>query len=317
VGHLAIVWLLGCVHDPTMASVVATAPAAAPAGFSGDDARVILLHWLEAPRALGDPRRTTTIAELGDALAALGASRIERIAHVAPGPDGDPVREYALVEIIAHFRERAPRRFVLATHFDTRPWADEEIDRERRSLPVPGANDGTSGLAVVLALIEPLLARLPGDVGISVILFDGEELGRPGLGGYCMGSRHLAARIEDGLHPTLASADLGIVLDMVGDADLRVSVEPSSKRFHPALVDHLWGTARALGIDSFDPEVRGGAIVDDHVFLSEAGIPSVLLIDREYTAWHRTTDTPDRVSAASLGDVGTVVLEGILRWYAR
>lgn len=283
--------------------------------LSGARALATLRAWLDAPRALGDPRRVTSIAALADDLTRRGADRIEQVPHVALGP-GDATR-YDLVEIIGHFREHAPRRFVLATHFDTRPWADEEPDPARHDTPVPGANDGTSGLAVVLELVGPLLARLPDDVGFSVVLFDGEELGRPGHGGYCMGSRHLAERIAAGSHPTLAAAEFGVVLDMVGDADLRVRVEPNSVAFHPRLVDHLWGTARALGVDAFDPEVRGVGIVDDHKFLSLAGIPSVLVIDRDYVAWHRVDDTIDRVAADSLAAVGTVVLEALVRWYER
>lgn len=282
---------------------------------SGARALETLRTWLDAPRSLGDPRRVASIAALAQALARSGADRVEQVPHVADGP-GD-TGSYALVELVAHFRERAPRRFVLATHFDTRPWADEEPDPARHATPVPGANDGTSGLAVVLELVGPLLARLPEDVGLSVILFDGEELGRPGVGGYCMGSRHLAERIAAGHHPTLATAEFGIVLDMVGDADLRLRPEPNSVAFHPRLVDHLWGTARALGVDAFDPEVRGVGIVDDHKFLSQAGIPSVLVIDRDYAAWHRVDDTLDRVAADSLGAVGTVVLEAVVRWYER
>lgn len=290
-------------------------PVEPAAELSGARALATLRVWLDAPRALGDPRRVTSIAALADDLVRRGADRVERVPHVALGP-GDATR-YDLVEIIGHFREDAPRRFVLATHFDTRPWADEEPDPARHDTPVPGANDGTSGLAVVLELVGPLLARLPEDVGFSVVLFDGEELGRPGRGGYCMGSRHLAERIAAGSHPTLAAAEFGVVLDMVGDADLRVRVEPNSVAFHPRLVDHLWGTARALGVDAFDPEVRGVGIVDDHKFLSLAGIPSVLVIDRDYVAWHRVDDTIDRVAADSLAAVGTVVLEAVVRWYER
>jgi Zn-dependent M28 family amino/carboxypeptidase len=205
---------------------------------------------------------------------------------------------------------------VLATHFDTRPWADEEEDVALRDRPVPGANDGTSGVAVVLELVPLFVRALPEDVGLSVVLFDGEELGRPGQGGYCMGSRHLAAAIEAGEHPLLARAELGIVLDMVGDADLRIPVEPGSLRAAPALVEHVWATAAELGVTQFDPLPRERAILDDHKFLGEAGIPSILLIDRDYASWHRTTDTLDKVAADSLAAVGEVVRVSVLRWFA-
>lgn len=283
--------------------------------FSGARAYATLRTWLARPRGLGDPRREATITALVAELEHHGADRVERIAHSASDPGG--AGPYALVEIVGHFRLRAGRRFVLATHFDTRPWADEEPEPALHAKAVPGANDGTSGLAVVLELVGPLRDRLPTDVGFSVILFDGEELGRPGIGGYCMGSRHLAERIVGGLHPELAAAEFGVVLDMVGDAELHLPVEPSSRGFHPELVDHVWGTATALGIDAFDPAVRPVGIVDDHKFLSQAGIPSILVIDRDYVAWHRVDDTIERVSADSLARVGTVVLESLVRWYQR
>ncbi|MBC8067728.1 MAG: M28 family peptidase [Deltaproteobacteria bacterium] len=286
-----------------------------PDGFSGTHAFTLLERWLAAPRSLGDARRQASIDALVDELARTGAT-IERIDHAVVDPlDG---RSYALTEIVAHLRPDATRRFVLATHFDTRPWADEEPDPALHGTPVPGANDGTSGLAVVLALVPPLLARLPEHVGVSIVLFDGEELGHPedAEGGYCMGSRHLATRIRDGAHPLLAAAELGIVLDMVGDRDLHVLAEPGSRTQHPQLVEHLWQTAAGLGITAFDPEPRGRGIVDDHKFLGAAGIPSVLLIDREYVAWHRTDDTLDKVSAQSLDAVGDVVLRGLLTWFA-
>lgn len=293
-----------------------TTPAHRPARdeFDGAAALQRVSRMMTWPRMLGDPGRTRSIDALADELAAVGADEVIRVPHEAVGPDG--TSSYALVELVAHVHPLATRRFVLASHFDTRPWADEEPDVALRDRPVPGANDGTSGVAVVLELV-PLLARqLPQDVGISVILFDGEELGRPGLGGYCMGSRHLALAIAAGEHPLLAGAELGIVLDMVGDEDLRIPVEPYSRRVAPALVEHVWATAAELGVAQFDPMPRERAILDDHRFLSEAGIPSILLIDRDYASWHRTSDTVDKVAAESLAAVGEVVRVSVLRWFA-
>jgi len=315
VGRVASLWVtlvVACRLESTTPPV---------ATFSGSRAFATLQTWLVRPRVLGDPRRGATITMLVDDLGHRGADFVERIEHVATDPGG--TGDYALVEIVAHFREHARRRFVLATHYDIRPWADADPDRAQHETPITGANDGTSGLAVVLELAAPLTERLPADVGFSIVLFDGEELGHPAVGtnvggtGYCFGSKHLATRIERGLHPMLARAELGIVLDMVGDADLRIQIEPGSQASHPAFVDHVWGTARALGIDAFDPTMRAAAIVDDHKFLARAGIPSILVIDHDYDAWHTTRDTIDRVSAASLGQVGTTVLEAIVRWYER
>lgn len=327
-GHLALA-LAGCTPMPTSTTpaaprVTVRAPDdvepddAEPDGFSGTRALERLAHWLDAPRGLGDPRRAASIAALAGALEDAGA-RLERLDHEVVDPQGGT--RFALTELVGHLRPDAPRRFVLATHFDTRPWADEEPDAALHQRPVPGANDGTSGVAVVLELLAPLHAGLPEDVGVSIVLFDGEELGHPeeheaGRAGYCMGSRYLAERIAAGEHPLLAKAELGVVLDMVGDRDLQVLIEPGSQANHPRLVEHVWSVAGALGEPAFVAEVRGRGIVDDHKFLTQAGIPSVLLIDREYAHWHRTTDTIDQVSAASLDAVGDVVLRALLSWFA-
>ena len=268
---------------------------------------------MELPRTLGDPRRAESIAALERMLSDAGAERVERREFVAHElASGEP---YALVNLLAHLRPQAPRRFVLATHFDTRPWADEEPDASAHDEPVPGANDGTSGVAVLLELM-PLLSRsLPEDVGVTVILFDGEELGRPGsgsAGGYCMGSRRFAAEAAERPPAWLRGAELGIVLDMVGDADLHVPIEPTSFEHAPALVERLWQVARERGHAQFEERVRPVGVLDDHTFLTAAGVPSVLVIDREYAAWHTRRDTIERVSAESLHAVGDTVLYTVL-----
>jgi len=312
-GGLAVAAILcGC---PRPIEPVSTSPVATEATFSGSAALARVRELMQWPRGLGDPRRAASIETLADALARASGAPVQRVAHTAADPQTGS--SYALVELVAHVRPRAARRLVLATHFDTRPWADEEPDAALHDRPVPGANDGTSGVAVVLELLPHLRHGLPEDVGISVVLFDGEELGRPDGGGYCMGSRHLAERIAAGHEPVLASAEIGIVLDMVGDADLHIPIEPGSQRNAPALVEHVWAVAAELGAAQFGTDVRPRGIVDDHKFLTEAGIPSILLIDREYAHWHRTTDTIDKLSARSLAAVGEVVRVAVLRWFAR
>ncbi len=278
--------------------------------FSGATALArtqILMDW---PRGLGVPTRADSIEALAQMLEMGGATRIERqrLTAVDPGT-GDT---FALVNLFGHVRPEAPRRFVLATHFDTRPWADEDPDPRWHDRPVPGANDGTSGVAVVLELMPVLERSLPPDVGLTVILFDGEELGRPDHGGYCMGSRHFAREALEDPPWWLASAQLGIVLDMVGDRDLHIPIEPSSVRNASGLVDRLWSVAQRRGHPQFEPTHRSFGILDDHAFLTEAGVPSVLIIDREYDAWHTHRDTIDRVSAQSLAAVGDTVLFTLL-----
>lgn len=281
--------------------------------FSGQAALARVEALMALPRTLGDPRRTESIATLVRMLRSAGAAPVEQQAFVAR--DSTTGEGYALVNLFAHVRPEAPRRIVLATHYDTRPWADEEPDPALHAEPVPGANDGTSGVAVLLELVPLFAEALPPDVGVTVILFDGEELGRPGSGsegGYCMGSRHFAAQAAASPPAWLRGARQGIVLDMVGDADLHVLVEPGSAQRAPAVVSALWEVARRRGHAQFEDRVLEVGILDDHVFLAAAGVPSALVIDYGYDAWHTRSDTIDRVSAESLFAVGDTVLHTVL-----
>ena len=263
---------------------------------------------LEVPRVLGAAEREQGLAALTQRLTDGGAT-----VHAQSFVGVDPLdgRTMPLSNLFGVVRPLAPRQFVLATHFDVRPWAESDPDPSRRDQPIPGANDGTSGVVVLLALLPVLLDTLPLDVGFTVVLFDGEELGRPEHGGYCAGSTHFAAHPQDAPASVLR-ASFGIVLDMVGDAQLRIAKEAHSTQQNPALVDAVWTAAASLGERSFIDGVYPHPIFDDHVLLSRAGIPSVLLIDYDYDAWHTHADALDRVSGESLATVARVVLETVL-----
>lgn len=306
----------GCSLPPVSSTAIATeeprSPASEPASsdgqpyFSGIAAleRVeMLMGW---PRGLGDARRGSSIDAMAEMLAMAGLEGIER--HEFSADDPTTGEHYALVNLVGHLRPDARRRFVLATHFDTRPWADEEEDPAAHLLPVPGANDGTSGVAVILELLPVLAEVLPAEVGVTVILFDGEELGHPGQGGYCMGSRHFAAQAIEDRPAWLEGAEFGIVLDMVGDRDLHVPIEPRSADNAPALVERLWTVAERRGHVEFEDRRRPIGILDDHEFLTRAGVPSVLIIDKEYEPWHTRRDTISEISAESLAAVGDTLL---------
>lgn len=315
---------VGCLSSPLASPEAepthAPAPAPAPVDraddgptFSGEAALARVEALMQHSRALGDPERERSIEALARMLEDAGAEPVERQPFVAV--EASTGQAYALVNLIGHVHLDAPRRIVLATHFDTRPWADEEPDPALHQEPVPGANDGTSGVAVLLELLPTLAATLPPEVGVTVILFDGEELGRPGdgaRGAYCAGSRHFAAEAARQPPAWLRRAEVGIVLDMIGDRDLHIPIEPGSAARVPALVDRLWAVARRRGHAQFEDRQRPMGILDDHVPLTEAGVPSVLIIDREYDAWHTRGDTIDQLSAKSLAAVGDTVLYTVL-----
>jgi len=277
-------------------------PAIAGPHFSGTAAHARLLELMRLPRALGDPRRGASIEALAGQLRSAGASVVERLEH--DGEDPWTGQRFAMTTLVGAVRPAARHQFVLASHFDVRPWAESDPDPSRRDQAIPGANDGTSGVAVLLELTPLLLAQLPAEVGFSVVLFDGEELGRPGVGPYCAGSRALAEALAAGRFPSVRAARFGVVLDMVGDRDLQLLQEPGSRRAAPELLSAIWSAGQVTGHPQFVAEPMPEALIDDHVALTRAGVPSILIIDYRYPAWHTHADDLDQVDAASLEAVG-------------
>ncbi|MDB4947681.1 MAG: peptidase [Gemmatimonadetes bacterium] len=203
-------------------------------------------------------------------------------------PDGAPAREGAAPELM------------ICAHWDTRPVADSDPDPARRHLPVPGANDGASGVAVLLELARALHARRP-PRSVGFCLFDGED-----LGDYYYGSRIFArAAGMPGFARWRPRA--AVLLDMVGGRNLRCTAEINSIVHAPSLWNRVHASAAALGLDArfHGPAMR---ITDDHVFLNRAGIPSIVLIDYAYPHWHTLADTVESCDAESLQTVGDVVL---------
>jgi len=226
-------------------------------------------------------------------------------------------RSYQMTNIIASFNLEATNRILLGAHWDTRPRAERAPDPNRRNEPILGANDGGSGVAVLLELAR-IFKNHPPPVGVDIILFDGEDYGKEGdLDQYVLGAKYFARNIPPGFRPRF-----GIIVDMVGDKEARFPRELSSIQYASWLVDLIWNTARNLNIHQFEDR-RGTSVYDDHIPLNDAGIPTALIIDSELIGydgpdvrrryWHTTMDTPDQCSPESLGAVGTVLIEIIYR----
>jgi len=223
----------------------------------------------------------------------------------------DTTRAFDGTNIIASWNPQASRRILLAAHWDTRPVADNDPDPTQRGAPVAGANDGASGVAVLLEIARLLdLHPLTRNVGIDIILFDLEDLGTldPGVPEaqripFAMGSEMFVLN-NPGYRPAY-----GVLLDMVGDADLRIPREGYSQQHAPAVLDRVFAAARRAGASAFVDE-PGPPIQDDHVPFLRAGIPVVDLIHAPFPdTWHTTADTPEHMSAASLGQVGRTLVE--------
>jgi glutaminyl-peptide cyclotransferase len=216
----------------------------------------------------------------------------------------DPDRnvELRLTNIIASFYSEKHKRMLLCAHWDTRPVADRDPDPALRTHPVPGGNDGASGVAVLLEMAEILFRHEP-LWGVDIVLFDGEDGGREeDLVGFCLGSDYFVANLG-GYRP-----EFGILIDMIGDKDLNLYKEGHSYNYAPEYVELVWSKAKALGLSCFNDSV-GHFIYDDHVPLLNAGIPAIDLIDLDYPYWHTTSDTPDKCSPESLQKIGDVLLE--------
>lgn len=214
-----------------------------------------------------------------------------------------------LTNVVARFSPEAQRRVLLLAHWDTRPTSDM-ADPDERDVPVPGANDGASGTAILLQLARHL-AQQPADLGVDLLLVDGEDFG-PTTQDMFLGARHFAEVLSAGGHPTPTPV-YGVLLDMVGDADPRFPIEGYSAEYAPQVAQRIWGIAARLGYGATFPREVGGYVSDDHVPLNEAGLPTIDIIDFDYGPgngyWHTPDDTPDQVRATTLGMVGEVLLE--------
>jgi glutaminyl-peptide cyclotransferase len=208
--------------------------------------------------------------------------------------------EQDMQNIMASFYPENTRRILLCAHWDSRPHADQDTNTMKREDPVPGANDGASGVAVLLEVANALKLKKP-PVGVDIVFFDGEDGGsenKPET--WLLGSRYFARTMPSSFKPSEA-----ILLDMIGDKNLSLSRDYNSLQSAPELWTKIVKVCGQLNITIESSEI---GILDDHVPLIERGIPSVDLIDFNYPSWHTVSDTPDKCSASSLEKIGTLVL---------
>lgn len=225
--------------------------------------------------------------------------------------------------IIASYAPDSAKRILLCAHWDSRPWCDADPDRSKHRESVMGANDGASGVAVMLEVAR-LLQEMKPAVGIDLICFDAEDYGCPYWAddnGYsdgsdwCLGSQYWAKHP----HKSGYSATYGILLDMVGGFGAQFCYEGYSLRYAQAIVGKVWTAARAAGAEKYFPFTEGGYITDDHVPLNEtAAIPTIDVIafhpnsDHSFApTWHTTQDTPENISRETLKAVGQTMLQVI------
>ncbi len=207
---------------------------------------------------------------------------------------GHPIKN-----IVAKRSNKSPQ-IIIGAHYDTRMFADNDPDPAQHTHYVPGANDGASGVAVLLGLARSLPEET---IPVWLVFFDAEDNGNIEGWDWLLGSREFIK--NNPIQPRAA-----IIVDMIGDADLNIYKERNS---NPDLTDAIWGTARGLGYDSkFIPEYKY-SMLDDHTPFLQAGIPAVDIIDFDYPYWHTIQDTSDKVSAESLQVVGETLRTWVMQ----
>lgn len=291
ISYLMVVWsTLGCGRGARAASQ-----------FNGDSALAYVARQLSfGPRI----PNTTGHRAAGDWLIErLSASAdtvvVQAFRHVTA--TGDTL---ALRNILARIRPELSERVLFLAHWDTRPLADRSSNLADRRRPVPGANDGASGVAVLVRLAEEL-QKNPPVFGVDLLLVDGEDYGdftedRDVL----LGSRYFAEHQPEGYPPLF-----GVLLDMVGDRNSTFLREWNSVNRAPEVVQRVWRTADALGYRRVFRDDVGGAVTDDHVPLLDAGIRTIDIIPSPFPSYHHTVDdTLDKIDARMLEIVGNVAV---------
>ena len=218
-------------------------------------------------------------------------------------------KQLPMRNILARFNPKATDRILYVTHWDTRPVSDGSENLGERQLPVPGANDGASGVGLFIALGDAL-KKVPPTSGVDLLFVDGEDYGQfdDKLADVLIGSTYFAKNPPDsGYRPIF-----GVLWDMIGDKDLQIKKEGYSMQQAPEVVERVWSKAAELGYKDIFVDEGQGAITDDHVPLLEAGYRVIDVIDLDYPYHHRPSDTIDKISAHSLSIVGEVA-EALLR----
>jgi hypothetical protein len=216
-------------------------------------------------------------------------------------------RQMDLSNIVGIFNPEAKRRVLLCAHWDTRPVADMEIDADKRLKPIVGANDGASGVAVLMELARLFKQQKP-EIGVVMVFLDGEDYGNwDRMEGVLLGAKHFARSMKK------YRLEYGILLDMIGDKNLQVYREVNSERYAPRVNDRVFRIARELGFEKNIIDQLKTEVIDDHIPINEAGLPTIDLIDFDYAYWHTLEDTIDKCSPQSLAIIGSVVAETFYR----
>lgn len=215
-----------------------------------------------------------------------------------------------MVNLVISWHPEKERRILICAHYDTRPVADQEENRRNWTKPFVSANDGAGGVAMMMELGHHIKG-LKSEVGLDFIIFDGEEyvFETNQFGGgdkYFFGSEHFAADYTKTRNARKFKYEAGALLDLCHAKGAVLKVEQYSYAAAPKVCEQIWGVAAGIGAKSFK-NAPGPEVLDDHIALIRAGIPTADIIDFEYPHWHKLTDTPDKVSGEQMAEVAKVL----------
>jgi len=275
--------------------------ATAPSEFDSSVAMTRVAKQVDAgPRIPGSAAHRA----IGDWIAAELRSRADTVIEQAWTHTTADGKKLPLRNILARFRPQETRRVLYLAHWDSRPVADEETDPALIAAGVPGANDGASGVVILLGVADAL-KKLPPSVGVDLLFVDGEDWGSFDTNtDVLLGSKYFAEHLPDAGYAPM----LGVLWDMVGDSIPHFEQEANSIQAAPEVVQRVWTTAQRLGHGAAFTNRQGQQITDDHVPLIQKGLRVIDVIDLDYPWHHRAGDTTDKVSATTLQVVGEVAM---------
>lgn len=222
--------------------------------------------------------------------------------------------------IIASFRPENKKRIMLSAHWDARPYADHDEDENNHNSPIDGANDGASGVGVLIEMARNFSQQLP-DIGVDIIFFDLEDYGPPQDAQSAQGEDHWGLGSQfwsNNPHKSNYRARYGILLDMVGVKDATFLKEGFSMMYAPSKVKKVWDMANTMGYGDYFLDERGGYITDDHYYVNKiANLPTINIIHLDndspngsfFPHWHTVNDNLENIDKTTLNVVGRVVMQ--------
>ncbi|MDP4239307.1 MAG: M28 family peptidase [Bacteroidota bacterium] len=284
-------------------------------GFSSDSAYRFTQKQVDfGPRVPNTTAHDGCAAYLVAELKRFGAEVIEQKADLTAF-DGTVLKS---INIIGSFNSKASSRILLFSHWDSRPWADQDPLAGNHKKPVMAANDGASGVGVLLEMAR-LIGKSQPAVGVDIVFFDSEDYGSPESAkapnsedSWCLGTQYWAKNP----HIPGYTARFGILLDMVGGKQATFYREQASEYYAANVVNNVWSQAKSLGFGQYFKDQKGGAITDDHIYVNQIiGIPSIDIIQFDPNSktgfagyWHTTHDTMENVDKNTLRAIGTTLM---------